>query len=84
MQKSRTVIATPPGVTIKEQLTERGMSQEEFAVSMGMSDTQISKLIKGEVELTYDTALRLEEVLKIPGSFWNNLESIYRRKLGQK
>ena len=81
MVKSRSIIATPPGATIKEQLADRGMTQKEFAARMAMSEKHISKLINGEVRLTPDVAMRLEMVLGIPAQFWNNLESIYREKL---
>ena len=43
MVKSRSFIATPPGATIKEQLIDRGLSQIEFALRMGMSEKHISK-----------------------------------------
>ena len=75
MVKSRSFIATPPGATIKEQLLDRGLSQKEFAVRMGMSEKHISKLINGEVQLTPDVAVRLEMVLGVPAKFWNKLES---------
>ena len=78
MVRSRTYIATPPGATIKEQLQDRGMSQKEFAVRMNLSEKHISRLINGEVQLTPDVAIRLETVLGVPASFWNNLEVIYR------
>ena len=78
MVKSRSFIATPPGATIKEQLLDRGLSQKEFAVRMGMSEKHISKLINGEVQLTPDVAVRLEMVLGIPAKFWNKLEATYR------
>lgn len=81
MMRSKTYIATPPGATIKEQLVERNMSQKEFAVRMNMSEKHISRLINGEVQLTPETAMRLEMVLGLPARFWNNLESIYREKL---
>jgi addiction module HigA family antidote len=81
MTKSKTYIATAPGVTIKEKLVTRGMSQKEFAVRMDMSEKHISHLINGEVILTPDVANRLESVLGVPAKFWNNLESIYRQKL---
>ncbi len=81
MVRSRTFIATPPGATIREQLSDRGMSQKEFAVRMDMSQKHISKLINGEVQLTPEVAVRLEVVLGIPAKFWNNLEAIYREKL---
>ena len=81
MLESKSYIATPPGVTIKEQLDDRGMSQKEFASRMGLSEKHISKLINGEVHLTPDVAERLEMVLDIPARFWNNLEAIYQEKL---
>ena len=60
MVKSRSFIATPPGATIKEQLIDRGLSQKEFALRMGMSEKHISKLINGDVQLTPEVAVRLE------------------------
>ena len=83
MISSKTVIAIPPGATIKEQLEDRHMSQKEFSKRMDMSEKHISKLINGEVLLTTDMALNLEMVLGIPASFWSNLESIYREKLAK-
>lgn len=81
MVRSRSYIATPPGATIKDQLNDRGMSQKEFAARMDMSEKHISKLINGDVQLTPETAVRLEMVLGIPAKFWNNLEAIYREKI---
>ena len=49
MLESKTYIATPPGATLKEQLTDRGMTQKEFAKRMGMSEKHISRLINGDV-----------------------------------
>lgn len=81
MYKSRSFIATPPGATIKEQISDRGMNQKEFAARMGMSEKHISKLINGEVQLTMEMAIRLEMVLGLPAQFWCNLETVYREKL---
>lgn len=81
MVKSCSFIATPPGATIKEQLIDRGLSQKEFALRMGMSEKHISKLINGDVQLTPEVAVRLEMVLGVPAKFWNKLEATYREKL---
>ena len=81
MVRSRSYIATPPGATIKEQLNDRTMSQKEFAARMDMSEKHISKLINGDVQLTPETAVRLEMVLGVPAKFWNNLEAIFREKI---
>ena len=83
MFRSESFIATPPGATVKEQLKDRGISQKEFAVRMGMSEKHISKLVNGEVQLTPDVAERLEMVLGIHSRFWNKLEAIFREKLAK-
>ena len=81
MIRSRNYIAVPPGATIKEQLDDRGMSQKEFAARMGMSEKHISHLINGDVQLTPETAYRLETVLGLPARFWNRLEALYREEI---
>ncbi len=83
MVESRTYIAVPPGATIKEQLDDRGMTQKEFAVRMDMSQKHVSKLVNGEVQLTPDTACKLELVLGVPAIFWSNLEANYRDQLAK-
>ena len=83
MVRDFSCIATPPGATIREQLIDRGMRQEEFAMRMNMPVEQISKLINGKVLLTPDIAESLERVLGTPAKFWNKLEVIYREKLAK-
>lgn len=79
--KSRNIIATPPGASIQEQLEDRAITQKELAERMGMTEQHISRLMNGEVQLTPETAVKLEAVLGIPASFWNKLEAIYREKI---
>ena len=43
--RSKTFIAIPPGMTIKEVLENRHMTQNELASRMDMSEKHISKLI---------------------------------------
>ena len=57
------------------------MSQKEFAVRMGMSEKHISRLINGEVQLTVDTARKLEMVLEFRRSSGAILRTIYREEL---
>ncbi len=80
MLHSKSYIAIPPGVTIKEQIEDRGLTQKEFACHMDLTEKHISKLINGDVALTPQVALRLESVLGIPASFWNNLEAKYEEQ----
>lgn len=83
MLESKSYIAIPPGVTIQEQLDDRGMTQKEFAKRIDISEEYISKLIDGEVHLTTEMAEKLELVLGVPASFWNKLEAIYQEKLAK-
>ena len=80
---SKKTIAIPPGVTIREQLSDRGIKQKEFALRMALTEKHVSQLLNGKVELTQDVALRLESVLGVPAKFWNNLEMNYREKLAR-
>jgi len=83
MEIKNSIIAIPPGETIKDQLKIREMHQTEFAKRMGMSTKHISQLINGKVPLTHQTTLKLESVLGIPARFWNNLEAIYQEDLAR-
>lgn len=83
MIKSRTYIAVPPGETLSEQLESRGMSKNDFAVSMDMPENIIEDLLRGDIPLTSSIASRLEMVLGIPASFWLNYESLYRETLSK-
>ena len=81
MIRSRTIIAIPPGETIREQLEMRKMTQKEFARRMDMSEKHISQLINGEVCLMPEVARRLEDIFGISATFWNNLEARYQERI---
>lgn len=83
MEIKHSIIAIPPGESIKEQLEDRNMSQVEFAERMGQSTKFISQLLNGKVPLTHQTALKLESVLGVPARFWNNLEALYQEDLAR-
>ena len=81
--RSRNYIAPPPGATIDEQLSDRGIGRKEFADRMNMSEKQINKLINGEAQLTPEIADGLELILGVPARFWNKLESMYRETISK-
>lgn len=81
MLEHKSYIAIPPGVTIKEQLDDCGMTKKKFASCMGLSEKHVSQLLAGDVHLTPELAERLELVLGLPARFWSNLEAIYQKKL---
>lgn len=80
MERKHNFIETPPGATIKEQLEDKGISQNEFATKMEMSEESLNRLLDGRARLTSEIATKLENILGVPAKFWINLETIYRKK----
>jgi HTH-type transcriptional regulator / antitoxin HigA len=73
--------AVPPGPTLQETIEAIGMSQTELALRTGRTLKTINEIIKGKAPITAETAIQLERVLRVPASFWNNLERNYRADL---
>lgn len=65
-----------PGETIKEQCLIKKISEQELANKMGVSKQFVQGLINGDIEITQDTAQRLERVLDIPVQFWVRISGI--------
>lgn len=61
---------SPPGLTLVEKLKELKMGNKEFAVRVGKPEKTITAITKGTSSITPDMAVRFEDVLKIPASFW--------------
>lgn len=75
---------SPPGETLLEVLSTRGMSQSELADRTGRPNKTINEIVKGKAAITPETALQFEFVLGVPASFWNNREQQYREALARR
>jgi len=73
-----------PGETLSEMLEDRGMTQQDLALRIGMAPKTINEIIKGKAPLTHDTALALERILGVSASFWNRLEASYQESLARQ
>jgi addiction module HigA family antidote len=72
-------MAIPPGKYLKDELTARNISQEEFARRMGISLNAINEIINGKGAITVAMALKLEKVIPtFPGRFWLYLQSDFQ------
>ncbi|HTV05998.1 MAG TPA: HigA family addiction module antitoxin [Acidobacteriaceae bacterium] len=76
-------IVSPPGETLEEVLSERGMSQAELAERMGRPKKTINEIVKGKAAITAETAIQFERVLGVPASFWMVREQNYREALAR-
>ncbi|RIV31338.1 HigA family addiction module antitoxin [Micromonospora radicis] len=70
--------AVPPGETLVEVLTERGMSQADLARRTGLSTKHINQIVLGTATLSAETAVRLELVTGVAAQVWTGLEAAYQ------
>lgn len=73
----------PTGSIIKEYLVEYGFTQKEACQRLEISEKHFSNVLNGNSRLTEDVALKLENLLPVPASYWLNLEAKYREYLAR-
>lgn len=71
--------ASPPGETILDVSEERGWTQAELARQLGCTEEHVNRLVKGEVPLGADDALRLARALGGTAEFWLVREANFQR-----
>ena len=79
MKNKRIIVS--PGEIVREELDERGWTQQEFADIVGKSRQFDSSFLHGRSHLTFDLAYRLEAALDVPAATWLKMESLYRSRL---
>ncbi len=69
--------AVHPGVVLKDELEELGVTPTEFSRQIGVPPNRISQIIAGKRAVTGDTALRLGHWFGTEPQFWLNLQTAY-------
>ncbi len=67
-------VAIAPGATIKENMVSLKMTQNELALRLNLTPKHLSNMINGKEPITYESAVKLENVFGISAEFWMNLE----------
>ncbi len=73
-----------PGRILSRELEARGWTQKDLAEIMGRPHQTINGIIKGNKQITPETAIELAEALGTSAELWTNLEAKYRLHLAQK
>lgn len=68
----------PPGEYLRDELEERGWTQEEFAEIIGKSFKQVNELLSGRAALTASMAQAIAAALGTSAEVWLGLENAYR------
>jgi len=71
------ITAIHPGEHLQEELEALSMSAAELARQIEVPANRISQILKGDRDLSADTALRLGHFFGTSAQFWLNLQSLY-------
>ena len=70
-------MAVHPGMMIKPELEERGITQKEFARMLGMQASHLSEVLRGKRALSAELALKMEKAIGIPAKTLLNAQTQY-------
>lgn len=73
-----------PGEFIKEILGEIGITQADFARSIGVSSMRISHVVNGRRPVTAELALLIGKAFGQTPQYWLNLQADYDIKIAKK
>ena len=80
-------LTTPlhPGEMLREEfLVPLAMSAGKLAKAIGVPRTRIERIVKEEIGITTDTALRLARYFDTTPAFWLNLQQHYEIAIGER
>lgn len=66
-----------PGEHLRDEMEAREMNQQELALKLQLSKSEISLLLNGHRNFTPTIAIKLEEALGIDAEFWMNCQIKY-------
>ncbi|PAU96003.1 HigA family addiction module antitoxin [Paracoccus salipaludis] len=67
--------AVHPGIVLKDELEELGITPTEFARQIDVPANRVSQIIAGKRGITGDTALRFGHWFGTDPQFWLNLQA---------
>jgi antitoxin HigA-1 len=73
-----------PGEFLRETLEELGVSQAQFARTIGVAPMRISHVMKGARPVTAELALLFGRALSQSPQYWLNLQAAYDLKMAEQ
>ena len=71
-------VRTHPGEVLREEyLLPLGLSARALAKSLSVPANRITEIMRGERDVTADTAIRLARYFRTDPRFWLNLQTAY-------
>lgn len=76
--------AVHPGILLKDELEELGMTPTEFARQLDVPHNRITGILNGQRSISGDTALRLGHWFGNNPQFWMNLQAQFDLAAAEK
>ena len=74
-----------PGEILREEfLVPLKMSPYALAKAIGVPRTRIERIVREEIGITTDTALRLSKFFGTTARFWMNMQASYELEMAEK
>ena len=70
-------MAVHPGMMIKPELEERGISQKDFAKMLGTQPSHLSEVLNGKRALTTELAVKIENAIGLPAKILLSAQAQY-------
>jgi HTH-type transcriptional regulator/antitoxin HigA len=70
-------MAVHPGMMIKPELEERGISQKAFAQMLGTQPSHLSEVLNGKRALTTELAMKIESTIGLPAKILLSAQAHY-------
>ena len=70
-------MAVHPGMMIKPELEERGISQKEFAKMLGTQPSHLSEVLNGKRALSTELAVKIEKTIGLPAKILLSAQTQY-------
>jgi len=70
-------MAVHPGLMVKPELVERGLTQKEFAKMLGIQASHLSEVLNGKRALSTDLAVKIEETIGLPAKLLLSAQAQY-------
>ena len=77
LQTMRMKSPAHPGLLVKDNLDDLGLSVASAAAGLGVTRQQLHRVISGQSAITPDMALRLEAALGGEADFWLRMQAAY-------
>jgi addiction module HigA family antidote len=84
MAQIKHIPPTHPGVDLLELIESHELTQYRLAKSLGVPQTRIMQIIKGQRAISADTALRLARFFGMSKDYWLNRQMHYDLACAQR